>query len=168
MDINIKPLLSSEKREISFSYSIPLSYSENGYELTEPVAVIGSVKDMGGYMVLSAKASVKYVTECARCLKKLDGCCKVDFTRTVAVSLEAEDGEDEYILVGENSCVSIDEALKEELILSLPLRSLCKEDCKGLCPKCGCNKNETECSCVLTVPDPRWSALKAFSEKGKQ
>lgn len=167
MDINIKPLLSSEVRKISFSYDIPIAYSENGYRLSDSVAVNGEVKDMGGYMVLEARASVKYVTECARCLKKLDGQCEIDFVRTVAISLEAEDGEDEYILVGENSTLSIDEALKEEMILSLPLRSLCKDDCKGLCPKCGCNKNDTECECVLTAPDPRWNVLKAFSEKGK-
>lgn len=167
MDINIKPLLSSEERKIGFSYEIPLSYSENGYVISEPVKVNGEVKDMGGYMVLSAKAEARYVTECARCLKKLDGCCETDFIRTVAVSLEADDDEDEYLLVGENSTVSIDEALMEELILSLPLRSLCKDDCKGICPKCGCNKNDVECDCVLSAPDPRWNVLKAFSEGKK-
>ena len=165
MDINIKPLLTSEERKVTFSYEIPLSYCENGYELSEPIFVSGEVKDMGGYMVLSAKANVKYVTECARCLKKLSGTCEIDFVRTVAVRLEEEHDDDEYILVGENSCVTIDEALMEELILSLPLRSLCKDDCKGICPKCGCNKNDTECECVLSAPDPRWNVLKAFSEK---
>ncbi len=167
MDINIKPLLSSEERKISFSYEIPLSYSENGYVISEPVKVNGDVKDMGGYMVLSAKAEVSYVTECARCLKSLSGSCEIDFVRTVAVSLEADDDEDEYILVGENSVVSIDESLMEELILSLPLRSLCKDDCKGICPKCGCNKNDVMCDCVLSAPDPRWNVLKAFTEKNK-
>ncbi len=167
MDINIKPLLSSEERKITFSYEIPLSYSENGYVISEPVKVSGDVKDMGGYMVLSARAEVSYKTECARCLKSLNGSCETAFVRTVAVSLEADDDEDEYILVGENSCVSIDEALMEELILSLPTRSLCKDDCKGICPKCGCNKNDTQCDCVLNAPDPRWNALKAFSEKNK-
>ena len=167
MDINIKPLLSSEERKVTFSYGIPISYSENGYTVSEPIEVCGEVKDMGGYMVLDAKASVKYVTECARCLKELNGECEIQFVRTVATSLESEDGEDEYIIVGENSCLSIDDALTEEIILSLPTRSLCSDDCKGLCPKCGCNKNVTECGCVLSAPDPRWNALKAFSEKGK-
>ena len=132
MEINLKPLLSSEERKITFSYGIPIDYCENGYKLSDLVEVSGEVKDMGGYMVLDAKASVKYETECAR---------------------------------WENSCVSIDEILKEEIIMSLPLRSLCSETCKGLCPKCGCNKNEKECDCVLSIPDPRWNALKAFSEK---
>ena len=165
MEINIKPLLSSEERKITFSYDIPIDYSENGYKLSELASVSGEVKDMGGYMVLSAKVNVKYETECARCLKKLNDSCEIDFVRTVAVSLEADDEEDEYILVGENSCISIDDTLKEELIMSLPSRSLCSDDCKGLCPKCGCNKNEKECDCVLNAPDPRWSVLKAFSEK---
>ena len=116
-------------------------------------------------MVLTAKASVKYVTACARCLKELHGESEIDFVRTVALSLETDDGEDEYVLVGENSSLSIDEALTEEMILSLPTRSLCKDDCKGLCPKCGADKNVRECGCVLSAPDPRWNVLKALAEK---
>ncbi len=167
MDINIKPLLSSEVRKINFSYDIPISHSEGGYKFSDKIFVKGEVKDMGGYMVLEAKAKVDYETECARCLKPITGQCEIDFVREVALKLESKDEEGEYILVNENSCLSIDEAIKEEIILSLPLRSLCKEDCKGLCPKCGCNKNETECSCVLKEPDPRWNILKTFSEKGE-
>ena len=100
---------------------------------------------MGGYIVLTANCSVHYVTECARCLEKLDGTCEIEFVRTVALSLEGQDENDEYILVGENSVLNIDEDVKEEIFLSLPTRSLCKDDCKGLCPECGANLNQTKC-----------------------
>ena len=164
MNIDIKSLLCGEKREIEFSYTIPLDYSENGYTVSGDAQVDGSVKDMGGYMQLASECKAQYKTQCARCLKALDGVCSVSFVRTVATKLESEDDE-EYLLVGEGSVINIDEAISEELLLSLPFRSLCREDCKGLCPKCGCNKNETECSCVTKELDPRWAALKAFKAK---
>ena len=165
MDISVKPLLNGEKREIELSFDIPLDYSEDGYEISEPLNVTGAVKDMGGYILLEAKCSARYKTRCARCLEPINGVCEITFERPIATKLEAEDTEEEYLLVGENSSINIDEPISEELVLSLPFRSLCSEDCKGLCPKCGCNKNTTECSCVTKEMDPRWAALKNFKAK---
>ena len=160
MEISVKPLLRGEKREIEFSHEIPLEYSENGYTVEGGALVSGKVKDMGGYILLDAECRAEYKTKCARCLKPITDTCSVSFSRPVAASLEAENEEDEYLLIGADGSVDIDEAISEELLLSLPFRSLCKEDCKGLCPKCGCNRNETECSCILKEPDPRWDILK--------
>ena len=160
MDINVRPLLSGEKREIVFDYTVPLDYSENGYEIHGEAVISGTVKDMGGYMQLDAKCSAEYDTRCARCLKPLKDVCSIDFVRPVAARLESEDEEEEYLLVGEGGVINVDEAITEELLLSLPFRSLCSEDCKGLCPKCGCNKNEKDCGCVMKEPDPRFAILK--------
>ncbi len=162
MEISVKPLLRGEQRSVEFSYSIPLEYNENGYQLASSAQVSGQIKDMGGYMQLSAVCHVSYKTQCARCLKELEGECRIEFVRSVATKLESENEEEEYLLVNENSAVSIDEAISEELYLSLPLRSLCKDDCLGLCPKCGCNKNEKECTCQTKEIDPRWAVLKNF------
>jgi uncharacterized protein len=162
MEINVKPLLCGEKRSVLFSYEIPFEWNENGYELDKNAEVCGEVKDMGGYILLSAKCKVSYRTVCARCLKELSGECSVEFERPVATKLESDNEEDEDLLVNENSAVNIDEAISEELLLSLPLRNLCSEDCKGLCPKCGCNLNERQCSCTLKEPDTRWAKLKDF------
>ena len=165
MDINVRPLLTSEKREVVFSYEIPLEYNENGYEMADNAKIDGIVKDMGGYVLLTAKCRVNYKTQCARCLKPVFGECEIEFERPVATKLESEDTEDEYLLVQNGWSVNIDEPITEELMLSLPLRSLCKEDCMGLCPKCGCDKNEKECGCVTKEIDPRWAALKNFKAK---
>ena len=165
MLISVKPLLSGEKRSIEFSYDIPIKYDENGYKLSDAALVCGQIKDMGGYIELNATCKVSYRTRCARCLKELDGECAIEFNRPVATKLESDNEDEEYLLVSENSSIDIDEAISEELLLSLPLRSLCSEDCKGLCPKCGCNKNEKECSCTLKEPDPRWAALRDFKSK---
>lgn len=62
----------------------------------------------------------------------------------------------------------LEDTLREQVLLALPLKSICREDCKGLCPLCGKNLNETQCSCVDEVEDPRWSALKEIRDKLNQ
>jgi uncharacterized protein len=53
----------------------------------------------------------------------------------------------------------LEDVLREQVLLSLPVRTLCKEDCKGLCPRCGGNRNSQACSCEEGQADPRWDAL---------
>jgi len=53
----------------------------------------------------------------------------------------------------------LEDVLREQVLLSLPVRTLCKPDCKGLCPRCGQNRNSQPCSCDEGQPDPRWEAL---------
>jgi uncharacterized protein len=53
----------------------------------------------------------------------------------------------------------LEDVLREQVLLSLPVRTLCKPDCKGLCPRCGENRNSTACTCEEGPADPRWEAL---------
>ena len=58
--------------------------------------------------------------------------------------------------------IDLDEIVREQILLALPTRQLCAEDCKGLCPSCGANLNEKACGCEQQQTDPRWSALEAL------
>jgi uncharacterized protein len=55
--------------------------------------------------------------------------------------------------------LALEDVLREQVLLSLPVRTLCKEDCKGLCPRCGANRNNQPCTCEEGPSDPRWEAL---------
>jgi uncharacterized protein len=61
--------------------------------------------------------------------------------------------------------VLLEDALREQVLLAVPLKVVCREDCKGLCPSCGKNRNTDPCSCAPVVGDPRWAALKDLREK---
>ena len=63
-----------------------------------------------------------------------------------------------YALEGEE--VDLAGPLRDNLLLELPSTVLCREECAGLCPACGADRNTTDCGCDLTVPDPRWDALR--------
>ncbi|HST09348.1 MAG TPA: DUF177 domain-containing protein [Terriglobales bacterium] len=62
----------------------------------------------------------------------------------------------------------LEDALREQVLLAVPLKVTCREDCKGLCPACGKNRNTEPCSCATQVGDPRWSPLKELREKLEQ
>jgi len=64
--------------------------------------------------------------------------------------------------------VLLEDVLREQVLLAVPLKAVCREDCKGLCPHCGKNLNESQCSCEDLLEDPRWSALKGIRENLKQ
>ncbi len=62
----------------------------------------------------------------------------------------------------------LEDTLREQVLLAVPLKAICREDCKGLCPHCGKNLNEDACSCADEMEDPRWAALKDIRSKLNQ
>ena len=59
----------------------------------------------------------------------------------------------------------LEDVLREQVLLAVPIKVICRDECKGLCPTCGVNRNVESCSCAPPLGDPRWSALKDIREK---
>jgi uncharacterized protein len=59
----------------------------------------------------------------------------------------------------------LEDVLREQLLLEVPIKVVCREECKGLCPHCGQNRNQGSCDCVVQAGDPRWDALKGLRDK---
>lgn len=68
----------------------------------------------------------------------------------------------------QNDSLALEDVLREQVLLSLPARTLCREDCKGICLHCGSNLNHEPCTCQSAPVDPRWSALGELRSKVKQ
>ena len=83
---------------------------------------------------------------------------------TVVRSLQNTPEEDDEYLVAPDGFIELSELAANDVIPELPSRILCREDCKGLCPVCGCDRNVTQCSCETKVSDPRLAALDKFFE----
>ncbi len=67
----------------------------------------------------------------------------------------------------DKSGLLLEDVVREQVLLSLPARILCTDDCKGLCPRCGQNLNSASCNCESTAVDPRWNALGALASQVK-
>ncbi len=147
MDVNITVDLSD------------LEFSKN-HPFKTPVSVIGSITRSKGSVVLNAVAQYDYSAPCDRCATDVVKGCKTPINHILVSELSNEDTED-YILI-EDMVLDIDDLVRTDLILAMPSKFLCKEDCKGLCTKCGMDLNEGKCKCDEVEVDPRLAALKQF------
>jgi DUF177 domain-containing protein len=109
---------------------------------------------------------------CARCLEPIAQDIGRDFDLLYRPQ-GADAGKPEAPVSGTEAEISyyqgegllLEDALREQVLLAVPLKVICREDCKGLCPQCGKNLNLEQCSCAEPIEDPRWSALKEIREK---
>jgi uncharacterized protein len=67
------------------------------------------------------------------------------------------------VSVFDGEAIDVDEIVKEQIVLAVPTRMLCREECKGICPECGIDRNTGECKCITDNIDPRWAGLKNLS-----
>lgn len=111
-------------------------------------------------MFIHADVSLNYKTACARCAEPVEGKMNFSFEKDIANGGVDEDNDD-YIFV-KNQKIDLSEPLEEELLLVLPAKTLCREDCRGLCPKCGKNLNLGDCGCGKSQGDPRLAILKTL------
>lgn len=124
---------------------------------------------------LRGKLETDLEVSCARCLEPVSLPVKRSFDllyRPLGIDagheeLSVTDAEAE-IGYYQGEGLLLEDTLREQVLLAVPLKALCREDCKGLCPHCGKNLNESACSCADEVEDPRWDALKEIRTKLNQ
>jgi len=116
---------------------------------------------------LKGRLSAGLELQCARCLEPVRQEVKRDF-ELLYRPLGTDAGRDELSVTDAEAEIGyyqgdgllLEDVLREQVLLALPLKVTCREDCKGLCPQCGKNLNQEQCSCSIEVEDPRWAALK--------
>ncbi len=166
MEIDVSSALRGEVRQIEFEYDTDSPENLPDVTFTGSVRVKGTFTNQSGYMAIHLTASLPYLTHCARCFKEVSGVYTLDFQKPAAVSGTLSDRQDaeEYILI-KKGLIDPDPMLLEAMMLDFPMVFLCKEDCKGLCPKCGKDLNEGECGCPKKEIDPRLAILGKLLDK---
>lgn len=135
--------------------------------LTETAAVKGRVRLTGNEVFVNGHIDTQAQVECDRCLQPVELPVSADFALDYITGSEYESSKAAELTEGEMSvsvfdgeAIDVDEIVKEQILLAVPTRMLCREECKGICPECGIDKNTGECQCVTDDIDPRWAALK--------
>ena len=146
-----------------------LKLEAEGATFEKPVRVELSVNKSQDQLVCQGKARTSVKLECSRCLNEYDQniSSDLDFVIDLVGNLDGMKSEEEGYFVADPSSTffEIDDLVREAIILSLPLKPLCSEDCKGLCPICGIDLNRSQCGCVKEETDPRWDQLKGLLKK---
>ena len=143
-----------------------LDFSQVEYQgvcpLAEPVRVTGAVTVSAGVVQLSARAAFVFHGRCDRCLSTFERAYDVPLEHTLVATLEDEENDD-YILLDQYQ-LDLADLTMADILLELPYKSLCREDCRGLCPMCGKNLNEGLCGCTRQSVDPRLDVLRQLLE----
>ncbi len=176
MKLDLRPLLAEDIRVLPVDFSLEISAEDTdgdvgnlyGVSFPSPLHVFGEITNTAGYMRMVLSASIPYTAACARCLREVSGTFSFRFEKTVAPAKLMEDireeDADDYVIV-HNGFLDVDEQLSEMLLLEFPSKILCREDCAGLCPRCGKDLNEGPCTCKAKEIDPRLAPLaKLLSE----
>ena len=121
---------------------------------------------------LRGRLTASLELQCARCLDPVSRDVKREF-ELLYRPLGADAGRDELSVTDAEAEIGyyqgdgllLEDVLREQVLLALPLKVTCRDECKGLCPQCGKNLNQEQCSCSVAVEDPRWAALKEVRER---
>jgi uncharacterized protein len=139
---------------------------EEHVRLTAPPQVRGRIRRSGSEVRLKGHLSARAEVDCDRCLTTVAVPVETgfdvgyitteDYTASEAAELQEEDLS---LSVFDGETIDVDELVREQLLLALPSRALCGDECKGLCPTCGANRNANPCDCQDREIDPRWAGL---------
>ncbi len=119
---------------------------------------------------VTAKANLSLQGACDRCLEAVELPFTIDFEEEFDFSKSEEERAEEL----DETCyitgfdLDVDRLIREELLLSFPMKVLCRDDCKGICKVCGNNLNTGECGCDRTELDPRMAAIRDIFNKAKE
>src|SRR5580693_2014019 len=166
-----------EREPIDFDLELAPGVVDLGEEAEQvgPLATAGRAevlhehrgpKDIVADIRLRGNFSGEFQVPCARCVEPVEIPLSAEFdlifrpseadSEPLERSITAPETEIGYY---QGDGLLLEDVLREQVLLSLPVRTLCKPDCKGLCPRCGANRNQQPCSCDEGASDPRWEAL---------
>ena len=128
----------------------------------DPIALSGEVANRTGVITINFTYEYTLHLVCDRCLTPFTHDVKQQVIHTVVRELNSAD-DDDYVVVP-NGIVELIPLATNDIILSLPAKFLCTDDCKGLCIGCGCDLNRSACSCEAKPCDPRLAILDKFFE----
>jgi uncharacterized protein len=131
-------------------------------------------KDIVADIRLKGSFAGKFQVPCARCVEPVEIPLDAEYdlifrpamadSEPLERSITAPETEIGYY---QGDSLLLEDVLREQVLLSLPVRTLCKPDCKGLCPRCGQNRNTQPCHCDEGPGDPRWEALSGLRDRIK-
>lgn len=145
-----------------------INLSGRDITIVEPIRYEGEVFKVNGEKAIDIKISFTYGESCNRCLEPAKHDIKTALSGKLVEGKEESDSEDEgydEILYYQNDILDPMDYILNQVVVALPMKTLCTNDCKGLCLKCGVDMNKKKCNCIQEDIDPRLEKLKNFFPK---
>jgi uncharacterized protein len=160
---------SDDHIERTFEPSAFPASEDTDYRVIAPAHLVLDVHKDGDAYRVTGRVDTRLELECSRCLEPFDIPVQSVFElRYVPQDQNAGEGEREIeeddltTAFYRDQTIDLGALMAEQFQLALPMKPLCSDDCKGLCPTCGANLNTAQCGCAPQWEDPRLAALKGF------
>ena len=166
MLLGLSKIIDCPGASVPFSASVDLRDLRYGVcnPVSEPVLASGTVRNTAGVLVMTGEITTCIHGICDRCASPFDREIHFPINVVLVTEMANEENEDEWVFPLEGDSADLDDIVRTVFVLNLDSKLLCKEDCKGLCYRCGKNLNEGPCNCQKEL-DPRFAALKQLLEK---
>ena len=166
MLFGLSKIIDSPGASVPFSTSVDLSDLRYGvsFPVSEPVTASGIIRNTAGVLVMTGSIRTTIHGICDRCATDFDQDIDFPIDVVLVTELANEENEDEWVFPLEGDSANLDDIVRTVFVLNLDSKLLCKEDCAGLCCRCGKNLNDGPCNCQKEL-DPRFAALKQLLEK---
>ena len=166
MLLGLSKIIDCPGASLPFNVSVDLSDLCYGvsYPVTEPVVASGTVRNTAGVLMMEGELTTTIHGTCDRCASPFDREIHFPIDVVLVTEMANEENEDEWVFPLEGDSADLDDIVRTVFVLNLDSKLLCREDCRGLCHRCGKNLNDGPCSCRKEL-DPRFAALKQLLEK---
>ena len=166
MLLGLSKIIDCPGASLPFSTSLDLSDLRFGTccPVSEPVNAEGMIRNTAGVLMMKGAIRTCIHGVCDRCAANFDRDMEVPIDVVLVTELADEDHEDERVFPLEGDSADLEDIIRTVFVLNMDSKLLCKEDCKGLCCRCGRNLNVESCTCQKEL-DPRFAALKQLLEK---
>jgi len=157
--LDISKLVAYEITKQDFNVSLDFDFTDGDAVISTPISFIGTISNNSSYISLNGTVRATFSARCSRCLKDITKTLSLPLSSPIATEPLSEEN-DEYIFA-ENGTVDLYEVAYSLIVLNMPTKYLCSDDCKGLCTRCGKDLNLGPCGCKKDI-DPRLSGLSDF------
>jgi uncharacterized protein len=170
---------------VSQQLKAPIGYTRE-YEVDELIDILGinvSTRVQGSVKLIRTNRGIlvqgtlrtNIPVECSRCLKVFDYPLNIHIEDEFFPAIDVNSGTPLEIpedagcfIIDEHHILDLSEAIRQNALLAIPMKPLCREDCAGLCQTCGKDLNKSQCECKQNEVDPRWSKLVKLASAGKK
>ena len=166
MLLGLSKIIDCPGASVPFETSVDLSDLRYGtsYPVSEPVVASGVVRNTAGVLMMTGSSTTCIHGVCDRCASDFDREINFPIEVVLVTELANEENEDEWVFPLEGDSADLEDIIRTIFVLNLDSKLLCKDDCAGLCCRCGKNLNDGPCNCQKEL-DPRFAALRQLLEK---
>lgn len=158
----------------SYEVRVPVSEMDRldeSFDVTGPLTATVRLLRTADTVLARLRGRTQVRLECGRCLEPFDAELDIAIEEEFRPSIDIvtghplqDQGDDEALVIDDHHILDASEVVRQAVLLALPLTPICREDCAGLCPVCGANRNLETCACEVEPSDARWASLSALLE----